>query len=101
MASRVLRSRTAEAQPAIEVSPAGEDIPPRVNALGDNVCSAGETAEPTFRDPQEQAGASAVTMTEAVDVNETRGQSSIPSATGQLELMLATFVSAMQRDNAL
>ena len=101
MASRVLRSRTAEAQPASQVSPAGEDVPPRDNALGDNVDSADETDEPTLRDPQEQVGASAQTMSEEVEVNENRGQSPSAGVTGQLELMLATFMSAMQRENAL
>ena len=101
MASRVLRSHTSEAQPASQGSPAGEDIPPRVNALGDNLGSAGENAEPTFIDLQEQIGASAETMTAEVELNETRGQSHSPCATDQLERMLATFMSAMQRDNAL
>jgi type I site-specific restriction endonuclease len=86
---------------ASQGSPVREDIPPRASALGDNVGSASEIAEPTFRDPQEQVGASPETMTEQVDVNETRGQGPSPSATGQLELMLAVFVSAIQRDNVL
>jgi hypothetical protein len=76
-------------------------LPPRASALGDNVGSAGEIAEPTLRDPQEQAGPSVETMTVQVDANEARGQSPNPSATGQLELILATFVFAMQRDSAL
>jgi hypothetical protein len=67
----------------------------RASALGDNVGSAGEIAEPTFKNPQEQAGASAETMTEQIDANGARGQSPSPSATGQLELVLATFVSIM------
>ena len=100
MESRTLRSRTVETERDIQSSPAGESTSTSSTEPQGNLGSVSETVGPTPIYPQEQELAEQTeTVSTQAEMAKTSDQGPLPSATTQLEQMLASFMTAMQQNN--